>query len=78
MADRLPESGTLWNPLVGSSDTSTVRVEEEADEGITEAEDGGLVPERLDLESVFRKVGVRSDSLAFGSSSLVYRPIDGL
>jgi hypothetical protein len=34
--------------------------------------------DRLDLEDDFRIEGVRSDSLAFGSSSFVYLPIEGL
>ena len=33
---------------------------------------------RLIFDSDLRKVGVRSDSRAFGSSSLVYLPIEGL
>ena len=32
---------------------------------------------RLDLEADLRIEGVRSDSRAFGSSSLVYLPIEG-
>jgi hypothetical protein len=36
-----------------------------------------VVVVRLDLEGDLRMEGVRSDSWAFGSSSLVYLPIEG-
>jgi hypothetical protein len=36
-----------------------------------------LVVVRLDLEGDLRIVGVRRDSWAFGSSNLVYRPMEG-
>jgi len=35
-------------------------------------------PIRLDFDKDLRKVGVSKDSRAFGSSSLVYLPIEGL
>lgn len=34
-------------------------------------------PERLDFDEDLRIEGVRRDSRAFGSSSLVYLPMDG-
>jgi len=74
IAERLPLSGTCCEDLFSSRVVSTDKVEE--DEGANVVILG--VPVRLAFERDFRIVGVSKDSRAFGSSSLVYLPIDGL
>jgi len=73
IADRLPLSGTFGRPLGGSSVVSTVRVDD-----VDVAKVVVLDSIRLGLEKVCRSVGVSNDSRAFGSSNLVYFPIEGL
>jgi hypothetical protein len=61
--DPFPDAGALTSTLsVDDVDVAAVLV---------------LSAERLDLDAECRIEGVRSDSRALGSSSFVYRPIEG-
>ena len=73
IADRPPDSGTLREDF-GSRLVSTVSVELEVEAKVAEPDEST----RLDLDKDLRNVGVSNDSRAFGSSNLVYLPIEGL
>jgi hypothetical protein len=74
MADRLPGSGVLRADFDGSRPVLTVNVELDFEAKVAELDELA----RLDFDNDLRNVGVSNDSRAFGSSSLVYLPIEGL